>query len=414
MTRRSGARGEPGAPAERVRPLMVFHAPYPLTERTAASRLRPVRMRRAFAELGYEVVEVTGYASARRRAMARAERRLEAYERQRRATPFLPPAFIYSENATIPNALTEPRHLPLHPRLDAAFFARARRRGVEVGVFYRDLYWRFPRFRQAIHPAVDLALRGAYLSELAQWRRAGLHVYLPSEAMGEHLPVIDPARTSALPPGADPAAVSRPSRPDLQGAPLDLLFVGVLGGNYRIEAVCRAVAAVEGTHLTLCTRQEEWEQARGDYEPLLVPARHEVVHASGADLEPLYGRAALGVLLVEPHEYWDFAVPYKLYEYLAHELPVVATAGTETARIVEALGAGWVLPYDEAALAGLLRELGAHPERLAAVRQSMRDALPGQTWQARARRVALDLSGWAPPAQTPTIPDPQNAEGSLL
>ena len=400
----------PGASAGRSRPLMVFHAPYPLTERTAASRLRPLRMRRAFAELGYDVVEVTGYASARRRAMARAERRLEAYERQRRAQPSLPPAFIYSENATIPNALTEPRHLPLHPRLDAAFFARARRRGLEVGVFYRDLYWRFPRFRQSINPAVDLALRAMYLTELAQWRRAGLHVYLPSEAMSAHLPTIDPARTSALPPGADPDAVRSPSRPDLEGGPLDLLFVGVLGGNYRIEAVCRAVAAVEGTHLTLCTRQEEWAQVRGGYEPLLVPGRHEVVHASGEGLEPLYGRSALGVLLVEPHEYWDFAVPYKLYEYLAHELPVVVTAGTEAARIVEDLGAGWVLPYDEAALADLLRELGAHPERLRAVQERLRSALPGQTWQARARRVALDLSGWAPPAEHPTTP--QSQEGS--
>ncbi|QPL06497.1 glycosyltransferase [Actinomyces respiraculi] len=376
---------------------MVFHAPYPLAERTAASRLRPVRMRRAFADLGYDVVEVTGYAAHRRRAMARAEQRLDDYERFRRTDASLPPAFVYSENATIPNALTEPRHLPPHPRLDAAFFSRMRRRGLEVGVFYRDLYWRFPRFRQNIPPALDAVLRAAYLTELAQWRRAGLHVYLPSEAMAEHLPVIDAAMTHPLPPGADPLAVHNPSRPALEdGGDLDLLFVGVLGGNYRIEAICRAVEAVEGTSLTLCTRQEEWEQARQTYEPLLPAGRHDVVHASGADLEPLYGRAGLGVLLVQPHEYWDFAVPYKLYEYLAHELPVVATAGTETARIVEELGAGWVIPYDEDALAALLRDLRAHPDRLAAVRKRIRQVLPGQTWLARARRVARDLSGWAP------------------
>ena len=56
------------------RELMVFHAPFPLQpDRVAASMLRPLAMRQAFADLGYEVLEVTGYAAQRRRAMDKSD-----------------------------------------------------------------------------------------------------------------------------------------------------------------------------------------------------------------------------------------------------------------------------------------------------------------------------------------------------
>lgn len=382
-----------------TRPLMVFHAPYPLMNRPAASRLRPLNMRRAFVEAGYDVVEVTGYAASRRRAMARAERRLDDYDKRRQADPSLPPAFVYSENATIPNALTEPRHIPVHPLMDVSFFRQMCDRGVRVGVFYRDLYWRFPYFRKGINPVVDRMLRLAYFAELHHWKRLGLRVYLPSRAMVKHMPVIDPIDIRELPPGADTGSVLTPSRvylSDTKQRSIELLFIGVVGENYRLDAVCEAVEKVECSSFTLCTRREEWVQAKDYYQPLLVPGRHCVVHASGAELEPLYARSDLGVLFVQPNEYWDFAVPYKLYEYLAHQLPIIATEGTEAGRIVSRLGIGWTLPYDSEALAQLLNRLVANPSYLTRVQQRMREILPAQTWRARALLVASDLSGWTP------------------
>lgn len=370
------------------RDLMVFHAPFPLQpDRVAASMLRPLAMRRAFMELGYEVMEVTGYAAQRRRAVERVRRAMRDGRR---------PAFVYSENATIPSALTEPRHLPPHPLLDTAFLAHCRSRGAGTGVFYRDVYWRFPRFREGIHPVLEAGLQAAYRGELLGLRAAGAHLFLPSQAMARHVPLFPVQRMSALPPGAPQAtSVSRPT-----GQSLELLFVGVLQDNYRLDACLEAVRQVDEARLTLCVRQETWEESRDHYAPLLPPGRYEVLHRSGAELEPLYARAALGVLFTEPNPYWDFAVPYKLYEYLAHELPVIAVRGTQTGRLVEQMGIGWALDYDPAALAALLRRLAHAPEELAAVRERMRQVLPTQTWQARARTVAEVLSGPAPTAST--------------
>ena len=369
--------------------LMIFHAPFPLQpDRVAASMLRPLAMRQAFADIGYRVMAVTGYAAQRRRAMARVRAALAAGARIE---------LVYSENATIPNALTEPRHLPVHPLLDAAFFRHCRRSGVPVGVFYRDVYWRFPRFREGINPVLEAGLQAAYRSELMAFESAGLHIFLPSRAMARHVPYVDPVRMSALPPGAPDVAAarrdsdSRDDGEDDDGKELELLFVGVLQDNYRLDACLRAVSATPGTRVTLCVRQETWETSRDHYAPLLPAGRAQVVHRSGAELEPLYRRADLGVLFTEPNPYWDFAVPYKLYEYLAHELPVIAVRGTQTGRLVEEMGIGWVLSYDAGALGDLLRHLREAPEEVEAVRRRMREVLPGQTWQARARTVVQVL-----------------------
>ena len=381
MSRAGGVRADGG--------LMIFHAPFPLQpDRVAASMLRPLAMRRAFADLGYRVMNVTGYAAQRRRAMTRVRAALAAGARIE---------FVYSENATIPNALTEPRHLPVHPLLDAAFFRHCRRSGVPVGVFYRDVYWRFPRFREGINPVLEAGLQAAYRSELMAFERVGLHLFLPSQAMARHVPHVDPVRMSALPPGApDVAATRRDSDGwddggDEDGKELELLFVGVLQDNYRLDACLRAVSATPGTRVTLCVRQETWETSRDHYAPLLPAGRAQVVHRSGAELEPLYRRADLGVLFTEPNPYWDFAVPYKLYEYLAHELPVIAVRGTQTGRLVEEMGIGWALSYDAGALGDLLRHLREAPEEIEAVRRRMREVLPDQTWQARARTVVQVL-----------------------
>ena len=362
--------------------LMVFHAPFPLQpDRVAASMLRPLAMRQAFADLGYRIMDVTGYAAQRRRAMARVRAAIAAGSRIE---------FVYSENATIPNALTEPRHLPVHPVLDAAFFRHCQRSGAPVGVFYRDVYWRFPRFREGINPILEAGLQVAYRSELMAFDKVGLHLFLPSQAMARHVPHVDRARMSALPPGAPDVEPSGACGQD-DGGDLELLFVGVLQDNYRLDACLRAVTSTPGTRVTLCVRQETWEASREHYAPLLPEGRAQVVHRSGPELEPLYRRADLGVLFSEPNPYWDFAVPYKLYEYLAHELPVIAVRGTQTGRLVEEMGIGWVLDYDAGALRGLLRRLREAPEEIEAVRRRMREVLPDQTWKARARTVAQVL-----------------------
>ena len=67
--------------------------------------------------------------------------------------------------------------------------------------------------------------------------------------------------------------------------------------------------------------------------------------------------------------------------------------GTQTGRLVQEMGIGWVLEYDAEALSALLRHLREAPEEIEAVRRRMREVVPSQTWQARAHQVAEELAG---------------------
>ena len=60
----------------------------------------------------------------------------------------------------------------------------------------------------------------------------------------------------------------------------------------------------------------------------------QVVHRSGAELEQLYDNADACVLFVQPDPYREFAAPVKLFEYLGHGKPVIASAGTLAAQVV--------------------------------------------------------------------------------
>jgi glycosyltransferase involved in cell wall biosynthesis len=359
---------------------MLFHAPYPLTG-GVGSAVRPVRMRQAFEDLGYEVVEVTGHGAERRRATRDLARQLR---RGRRID------FAYGENHTMPTVLTEPHHLPTHPLVDLRLLRLLRRYGIPTGLFYRDVYWRYPEYVERVGRPVAAGTRTLYHAELLAYGRWLDRVYLPSEQIARVVPHLRPDQTRALPPGG--TVVDQPREP----GPFTILYVGNLGAYYRMDALLEAVHATGDVHLLLCTPQDSWATARPALERWLGP-RVEVVHERGEGLLPLFARADVCSLLVEPSEYRDFASPVKLYEYLGHGKPVLASAGTLAGEVVQESGLGWQVGYDATQVGALLTRLLGERERpgggeVAAATERVREARHGHTWAARAQQVADDLS----------------------
>ena len=375
---------------------IVYHTPFPLDRRAAsASGIRPVRMLDAFRELGFEVLTVTGSARERSRRLRALRARLEGGQSIE---------FLYSECATIPTMLTEPRHLPPHPLLDPSLMRLVRRHGVPTSLFYRDIYWVFPDYRERVGAAVAGAMSLVYRYDLAWYSRYIDRLYIPSSRMAPHVPGFPAERMAPLPPGCQVVDEAAPRR---SAGGLHLLYIGGLGGHYRLEECLRAVAGVPGASLTICTRAAQWRAAREQYAPLVEAAdgRIDVVHGSGQELEALYERADACVLFVEPDPYRGFAAPVKLYEYLGHGKPVIASAGTLAAETVAACGAGWTPPYDAAELTGLLRRLLAAPDAVEEAAGRARQARAEHTWPRRARTVVEDMravrSGELPRARAP-------------
>lgn len=360
------------------RPTMVFHAPYPLGERAGSgSGVRPVRMRQAFADVGYEVIEVTGRGRGRRRAVTALARDLDGG---------LQVDFGYGENSTMPTVLTEPHHLPTHPLVDLQLLRLLRRHRVPTGMFYRDVYWRFPEYTERVHPVVAAGTRSLYHAELLAYRRWLDRVYLPSLRIADRVPHLRRDQVAALPPGGEIVDTPR------MAGPFTVLYVGNVSPYYRLHHLLGAVAATPAVRLLLCTTEDAWAAARTEYEPLLSD-RVEVVHRSGDGLRGLFAQADLCSLMVEPSEYRDFAAPVKLFEYLGHGKPVLASEGTYAAEIVSEQRLGWAVPYAVGDLVAVLTRLRDHRQEVAQARARVLAARADHSWTARARTVAQDLAG---------------------
>ncbi|MDO5663458.1 MAG: glycosyltransferase [Brachybacterium sp.] len=364
---------------------MVFHAPYPVTTGGTGSAARPPRMLQAFRDLGHEVLDVTGHGAERERRVRALAARLNAGQRI---------DFAYGESSTMPSVLTEPHHLPTHPLVDLRLLRLLRRYQVPTGLFYRDVYWRFPAYDEMVHPLIGMGTKALYRTELVVMGRWLDRIYLPSELMAPYVPYVPISKTRALPPGGiirDEASETGESASWDQGADLTLLYVGNISEYYRMHAVMDAVNRTEGVRLILCTPEDSWTAVRAEYAQLLGPSI-EVVHRRGEGLAELFARADVCALIVEPAEYRDFAAPLKLFEYLGHGKPVLASAGTHAATLVSREGLGWEVAYDVDAIVTRLHALREDADEVHRVREVVRERREAHTWTARARQVAEDLT----------------------
>ena len=72
--------------------------------------------------------------------------------------------FLYSESSTMPTILTEPHHMPIHPFVDFSLFRFCKKNGIKIGLFYRDIYWKFDIYKKTMH---GLKLWGALANEIS-------------------------------------------------------------------------------------------------------------------------------------------------------------------------------------------------------------------------------------------------------
>ena len=90
------------------------------------------------------------------------------------------------------------------------------------------------------------------------------------------------------------------------------------------------------------------------------------------------------------------AKPVKAYEYLAHEIPVIATEGTGIGDFVTESGIGWSIDYSVEAIQNKLKEILDNPELLTEKRKQCALIKKENTWKCRARQVGERLGRHEP------------------
>lgn len=357
---------------------MIFHYPGLIVEGgCSASTIRPRKMISAFESLGYEVVLAVGFGKER------AESILAIKERIQKDEIF---DFIYSESLTLPTLLSEKNHFPSYPFLDFNFFKFCKARGINTGLFYRDIYWRFNELYESKSFFHTLIAKIFYYYDLIKYR--DLHtIFLPSVEMANHIPVIDRRVCKELPPGTD-SEVELGSNQIQAGAQLKILYVGGFTKAYPMDVMFEAIRQTPFVTLTICTREDEWAEYT---EKDKIPGNVEIVHESGVGLIALFQNTDLCSLFFEPQIWRGFAFPYKFFEYISYGKPIISVKDTPPSRIIDELELGWVINYSVPELVVLLTKLHANKEIVSVCSSNVIQASQAFTWKSRAEYVVSTL-----------------------
>jgi glycosyltransferase involved in cell wall biosynthesis len=182
--------------------------------------------------------------------------------------------------------------------------------------------------------------------------------------------------------------------------PIRLLYTGNVTERRGLQTMLDLAALIKQErkpwHLTLCGRTQSEAERRRAEARIASEGLDAVVERVGWDrflpqeeMAPFLERAHVGLCLLEPSENYAASVPTKLYEYLQHALPTVATDLPRWRRFLESTDSGALVPPGDArtafdAVDRWIRE----PDAYAAASQSAADAAPQFRWERAEEQLA--------------------------
>lgn len=359
----------------------IYHVPYPITNETnSASAIRPRKMLEAFENNFDEVFVISGYGKERKKKFKELKKRVEAgihYE------------FMYSENSTTPNLLTEKSHIPYYPFLERNIFRFCNKHGIPIGLFYRDIYWKFPVYKQKLDILKKYIMLPLYKYDLCIYNKYISIMYLPSREMGEYVDFKGTKRV--LPPGYDIKKEILQKEKEEEYKLLELFYVGGVDGYYNISKLLESISQCNFLHLTICCHEDHFKQWIQKTR-INIPSNVSIIHKKGEELEEFYKKADLGMLFFTSSGYRKMVMPVKLFEYLGHFLPIIATKDCAAGTFVEKNDIGWTVKYDTKELRQLLVDLNNNRKELKNKSQRMIEAAKRNTWNTRVLSVYNDFA----------------------
>ena len=288
----------------------------------------------------------------------------------------------------------EPPSGPLFYYGDIKLIRQIHRMGIPMSVFYRDAYWKYPEYGaehklSIIERIKQLIIKWMQIYQWGVFKKNIDLIYFPSITMAKEFTC---PHKDALPPGGFVADAQE--KKELSN-PLQFIFVGGASRNYgtflTIDSFRKLNESAIKAKVTYICPENQWNSLNIDkdkYQTWL-----EVVHTAGdQNLKPFYEQADVALLVAPRTFYRDFAVPIKLFEYMSYLKPIVVTNCTETARVVEENGIGWVTNDNVDSIVEKLEDLCNHPEMILKVREQVKKARDNNLWSSRAKKVIYDLN----------------------
>lgn len=361
----------------------IIHLPFYIdVEHPSGSQIRPIKMINAFKNIGYDVEVISGYGDKRKSIIKEIKENIKngiKYE------------FVYSESSTEPTLLTEKNHLPQYPILDFNFLKYCKEKGIKIGLFYRDIYWKFPIYSESVGLLKRIVAKSFYKYDLKQYNKIVDVLYLPCMEMSKYISEIQNVKIKELPPAIDEVCDGDEySRKNIKDK-LRIFYVGGISGLYDLKNLFIAINKCNNVELTVCCRKSEWEKCKDRYEEHLI-GNIKIIHKSGDELKKYYLESDIASLFFQPSEYRSFAMPLKLFEYIQYNKPIITTKGTATGNFVERYGIGWNINYDVKDLVDLINYLNENNDEISIKSKNMSKIIEDNKWNSRAKQVEKDLS----------------------
>lgn len=317
---------------------MIFLAPYKvISNGKSASSIRPYKMLEEFRKK-FEVFLIDG--DKRNRFQRFKELELLLKE----GVKF---DFLYMENHTMPSCVTDKQLKYFF--VDYLILKIVKTFSIPTSVFYRDIYWIKDDFgfKKVFGFIKSNILRQFYRYEFRQFNKWINVMYLPNKSMLDYLPAHN-FKVEELPPGAPNMEPN-----DIVKNKKGFIYVGGIGNHYKMQELFRAFNNRPQAKLTMCIRKNDWVKVKSEYMDILSD-NITIKHLSGNQLTEELKRNSFGLILVEPSEYWSFAVPFKLFEYVSCGLKVLATEKTATGDIVNNYSIGLTTEYNTSKIINLI------------------------------------------------------------
>ncbi|MDE3840171.1 glycosyl transferase [Bacillus methanolicus] len=362
---------------------VLLYYPFQIAENAnSGSKLRPKEIYNAFLEWGnqqgIEILLLSGSSEDR-------DQQFERWKKQGKLDDLL---FCYMENQTIPLWLTDANHIPKKPFVDLKVMKFLKQRNIPVGVFYRDVYWKFDE----LYPLKGVKkhiMKTIYRLEEKFYEKYCHVIFLPSEAMGNFVEIN--RKKVALPPGGRKREIVRNQSSGQTGK--GIYVGGINNEDYGLFLLLDALEIVNKERqvcdLTVVCRQDEYEKLPDNKKERLKHLKVTVKHISGEALNKLYQEMDFAFIPRIKSTYNDFSVPVKLVEYLSNELPVVATNCAAQEEIINRDGFGVICKDEPNSMAEAILTMIKNAE---IYRENIKELfIEKHSWAARVAKVASVL-----------------------
>ncbi|MBS4206755.1 glycosyltransferase [Bacillus sp. FJAT-50079] len=315
---------------------IIVYYPFPLKDGSSGSGVRPIKLLEAFSEFArrsnLECIEIFGTSKERKEKLKRLYQMVNPKDI----------LFCYMENQTIPIWLSDPSHIPMRPLLDYQFMRYLKKNHIPLGIFYRDIYWKFTDMYKVKNKLVTKIMISLFHYEFKMFEHFAKKIFLPSIEMNKYLKLSQDKVDISPPGGVDKVNMLKLNHDQNVTA----IYVGGIHPRYGIYEVLEALSNLNESktliELILVCRKNELQENLYLMTPFLKRPWLKIHHEHGEKLDALYGKADFGIVTLQKNVYNDFAVPVKLFEYMSYGLPVVSSNCTALQSIVKKDKIGYV------------------------------------------------------------------------